>query len=127
MEGIIMNLIMKSLPAAGVALLAAAFAPPAIADPAYEGIVIGIHGEAATGAFVRTLALPDRRDGGRFAVVQLLSGGRDDAAFALVYVPARLGVRKNDVVRLAPTRLSPAQHPGRGVVVGVDPSTAACR
>lgn len=122
-----MNAQMKPLLPGIIGLLAAAFAIPALSIERNQGVIIGLHNEGATEAFVKTLNLPPKVDGGRFAVVQLINGGYGDASFALVYVPRNLGVRKNDIVQMAPTSLNLLDNPGRGVVIKVDQELASCK
>jgi hypothetical protein len=117
----------KLFPAAVAALLIAALAFPAFASERNQGIVIGVHNEGATDAFVKTLNLPPKLDGGRFAVVQMFNGGYGNASFALVYVPRNLGVRKNDIVQMAPTSMNLLENPGKGVVIKVDEDLASCK
>ena len=122
-----MNVHIKQLLAGIVGLLAASLSPPAMSAEHNQGIVIGVHNQEATDAFVKTLNLPPKHDGGRFAVVQMFNGGYGDASFALVYVPRHLGVRKNDIVQMAPTGLNLLDNPGQGVVIKVDQDLAYCK
>jgi hypothetical protein len=127
MEKTIMTTYRKLLLAAVAALIAAIPALPAIASDRNQGIVIGVHNEEATDAFVKTLNLQPKLDGGRFAVVQMFNGGYGNASFALVYVPRNLGVRKNDIVQMAPTSMNLLENPGKGVVIKVDQDMASCK
>jgi hypothetical protein len=122
-----MTTYLKPLLAGIVGLLAVTLGLPALAAERNQGIVIGVHNEGATDAFVKTLDLPPKLDGGRFAVVQLFNGGYGEASFALVYVPRNLGVRKNDIVQMAPTSMNLLENPGKGVVIKVDQDLASCK
>jgi hypothetical protein len=122
-----MNATTKNLLVIFVSLFAAIFALPASSAERNQGVVIGVHNEEATAAFVKTLNLEPKEDGGRFAVVQLFNGSYGNASFALVYVPRYLSVRKTDIVQMAPTNLNLLENPGKGVVMKVDQDLASCK
>jgi hypothetical protein len=122
-----MNATTKNLLVIFVSLFAATLALPALSAERNQGVVIGVHNEDATIPFVKTLNLPPKEDGGRFAVVQMFNGSYGNASFALVYVPRYLSVRKTDIVQMAPTNLNLLENPGKGVVMKVDQDLASCK
>jgi hypothetical protein len=93
-----------------------------------QGVVVGVHNEGSTDAFLGALHLPRKgTDGGRFAVVQLINAAYGEASYALVFVPRHLAVKKNDVVEMAPTALNLLANPGKGVVLKVDHDLVSCK
>jgi hypothetical protein len=122
-----MNTNLKLYLVVAAALLASVVSLPVSAAERIEGLVIGMHNEEATDAFVKTLNLPAKHDGGRFAVVQLFNGHYGEASFALVYVPRHVAARRNDIVQIAPTELDLLKNPGAGLVLKVNQELAACR
>ena len=82
-----------------------------------QGVVLAVHSEKSTRAFVADHRLPaGQAEGGRFAVVKLIDGAWGNASYALVYVPARLSVAANDQVELVQTNVNILSTPGAGVV-----------
>jgi hypothetical protein len=99
-----------------------------IAAESQQAVVLAIHSEQSTRAFVADHRLPaGQAQGGRFAVVKLINGAWGEGSYALVYVPARLSATRNDRVELVPTDSSILTTPGKGVVIRVSHSDGLVR
>jgi hypothetical protein len=108
---------------AGLVTASASFA--ALANESQFAVVMTVHSERSTRAFIANNRLPPGQvEGGRFAVVKLVNGAWGDASFALVYVPERLLIAEHDVVELQPSDISVLTKPGSGVVTQVARTTA---
>lgn len=101
---------------------------PAGAAESQEGVVLYVHSENATNAYLKKLSLPrGQSTGGRFAVVRLIDGAWGEGSFALVWVPEHLSIKPDDRVELLPAEEDPLANPGTGVVARVSPTLARVR
>jgi hypothetical protein len=108
------------------ASLFAAFILPAAAAESQEGVVLYVHSEHTTNAFVKKLGRPaGQARGGRFAVVQLVNGSWGEGSYALVWVPTHLSIQAEDRVEVEPSGDHPLVNPGSGVVTRGAPSLAS--
>jgi hypothetical protein len=88
-----------------------------LANPAQRGVVLLVHPQKSTAAFLSILHLPVAvSDNGRFAVLNLIGAKNKDAGYALVYVPQGLEVKAHDVVVLEPGVSDLMRQPGQAVV-----------
>jgi hypothetical protein len=123
-----MNPMINKFFCALVGLLASGISLATIAAEPQQGVVLAVHSEQSTRAFVADHRLPaGQAEGGRFAVVKLVNGAWGNASYALVYVPARLSVAQNDQVELVPTDTDILKTPGSGVVMRVSHSDRSDR
>jgi hypothetical protein len=112
-----MNLLSRHVLCVTAALLTSLLWFPAHAAELQEGVVLLVHPESATDAFLQKLHRPPGlAPGERFAVVKLVGGSWGDASYALVRLPNRLSVQQDDLVVLAPSRGDLLANPGTGIV-----------
>jgi hypothetical protein len=112
-----MKLLSHHVLRAAVALSTSLFWLPAHAAEHQQGVVLLVHSESATDAFLQRLHQPPALlPGERFAVVKLVNGAWGDASYALVRLPKRLSVERDDLVDLGPSKDDLLANPGIGVV-----------
>lgn len=88
-----------------------------LANPVQRGVVLLVHPQKSTAAFLSILHLPvPHSDNGRFAVLKLSSTENQNARYALVYVPQGVEVKPHDVVALEPGVSDLMRQPGEAVV-----------
>jgi hypothetical protein len=88
-----------------------------LANPAQRGVVLLVHPQKSTAAFLSILHLPVAvSENGRFAVLNLSGAENKDARYALVYVPQGVEVKPHDVVTLEPGASELTRQPGQAVV-----------
>jgi hypothetical protein len=103
-----------------VGLFAAGVSLTTDAAVAQDAIILAVHNEQSTHAFIADHGLPSGQgEGGRFAVAKLISGAWGDSSYALVYVPAGLSAAKNDHVALTQADASILKTPGKAVVTRI--------
>jgi hypothetical protein len=85
-----------------------------------RGVVLLVHPQKSTAAFLSILHLPvPRSENGRFAVLDLSSTENKDARYALVYVPQGVELKPHDVVTVEPGASDLMRQPGQAVVAMV--------
>jgi hypothetical protein len=115
----------RILRVAAASFLVANFLPAAAAE-SQDGVVLHVHSEGTTEAFLKKLNMPaDHSRDGRFAVVRLIDGSWGAGSFALVWVPQHFSIHAEDRVELVPSGDRPLLNPGSGVVTRVSPSLAS--
>jgi hypothetical protein len=123
-----MNTLMNKFFCALLGLLTTGISVATIAAEPQQGVVLAVHSEQSTRAFVADHRLPaGQTEGGRFAVVKLVNGAWGNASYALVYVPARLTVAQHDRVEIVATDTDILSTPGAGVVTRVSQADRAVR
>lgn len=90
-----------------------------------SAVVIGLHSSESSRGLAASRGLPQgQAEGGRYAVVRLIGANDRRDAYALVYVPPNLEVRRHDHVEIDAGESNLAAEPGKGVVVGVTAAPA---
>jgi hypothetical protein len=101
---------------------------PASAAESEEGVVVYVHSEGATNAFLKNLGLPlGQSRAARLAVIRLVEKVSAEASFVLVWVPDGLSIHPDDRVEFLPTVDEAPDNPGNGVVSRVLPRLASAR
>jgi hypothetical protein len=86
-------------------------------NPAQRGVVLVVHPQKSTAAFLSILDLPvPLSDKGRFAVLNVLGAENTGARYALVYVPQGVEVNPHDVVALELDFSDLVRQPGQAAV-----------
>ena len=112
----------NSLRTLGIASAAALVLLPGGANAASDGAraaVVGVHPEGWSARYVELYRLAPRAVPGRFAVVKLIDTSTDRDAYALVFVPGPLALRKDDVVEIDTAPAQAEIHPGASSVTRV--------
>jgi hypothetical protein len=124
--GIVVSACMAFLPSSAFAAPTApisANAEASVSQPdnsAQRGVVLLVHPQKSTAAFLSILHLPVTvSDNGRFAVLSLSSADNKNAHYALVYVPQGVELMPNDVVVLEPGLSNLMRQPGQASVAMV--------
>jgi hypothetical protein len=92
-------------------------APGQSANPAQRSVVLLVHPQKSTAAFLAILDLPvPLSNKGRFAVLNLLDSEKIGGPYALVYVPQDVEVSPHDVVALEPDVSKLLRQPGHAAV-----------
>jgi hypothetical protein len=82
-----------------------------------RGVVLLVHPQKSTAAFLSMLHLPvPHSDHGRFAVLDLSNDENKNARYALVYVPQGVELKPHDVVTIEPGVSNLMRQPGQAVV-----------
>jgi hypothetical protein len=87
------------------------------ASPSQRGVVLLVHPQKSTAAFLSILDLPvTLSDKGRFAVLNLAGGDNSAASYALVYVPPGVEVKPHDAIALESGVSDLMRQPGQAAV-----------
>ena len=89
------------------------------AKGAARAAVVGVHPEAWSARYSELYRPAPRAAAGRFAVVKLMDAAAERDAYALVFVPGPLFLRKNDVVEIDTASAQAEAHPGASTVTRV--------
>jgi hypothetical protein len=113
---------MALLPASGFAASSdtSSATPEQSANSTQRGVVLLVHPQKSTAAFLSILHLSvPVSASGRFAVLNLISADNKQARYALVYVPQGVEVKPQDVVELEPGFGDLMRQPGQAIVAKI--------